>query len=150
MWYNVGTISINDASTTVTGSGTVWVGQVWPGDIIYVQDKLYEIDSITSNTELELTLAYSGSNISGETYEAIRNSVTNSELAARISNVILHWRNREAEIETWQGGVVGGGPANDGKYPLTDPDGSVVNVYCPAAIAAFAARSEVTSFLDAI
>jgi len=81
--YETGTISVNDASTSVTGSGTSWATEAKAGDFISfgatgVTDPAatwYEIDSVGSDTSITLAAAYSGSNLAGEPY-TIRQTFT--------------------------------------------------------------------------
>ena len=69
VWYRTGTISVSNGSTSVTGSGTTWVGVVRKGDALVAPDGLsYEITSVNSNTSLTLGSAYQGSNASGSEY----------------------------------------------------------------------------------
>jgi len=69
--YETGTIAVNDGSTAVTGTSTVWVA-TWTGKKIVFADEgfPYEIASVDSGTGLTLTRAYNGagSNLSGATY----------------------------------------------------------------------------------
>lgn len=65
--YTTGTITaIANADTTVTGDSTVWTGKA--GQYIKLPDGLwYEIDSVTSATELELAKAYEGTTVAAAT-----------------------------------------------------------------------------------
>ena len=69
VWYRTGTISVSNGSTSVTGSGTAWVGVVRKGDALVAPDgRSYEITSVNSNTSLTLGSAYQGSSASGSEY----------------------------------------------------------------------------------
>lgn len=62
----VGTISINSGSDTVTGSGTSFLAKLSPDDTLVVGGTDYTIATVTSNTSLTLTEAYSAvNNLSG-------------------------------------------------------------------------------------
>lgn len=65
--YSTGTISVTNGSTTVTGSGTLWASNVNAGDKIRINERWYEIASITNNTSLVLTKKYQGATESGIT-----------------------------------------------------------------------------------
>jgi len=74
--YNTGTVSIVDTSSTVTGSGTAWLGKIAGGDVlqstfmaIYLGGQWRPIGAVTTNTSLELVTAFSGVNIVGASYE---------------------------------------------------------------------------------
>ncbi len=138
MWYNEGTVSVTLNSTNVVGSGTSWAATAIEGDILLVDNILYEIEVVVSNTQLTLVSNYLGGSGSGKEYNIIFNTVTNSNLAARITGVVDKWLLREDEITAWQGGEINGGVGNDGMYPLTDPDEVVHMVLCPAAVTALA------------
>ena len=67
-----GTISVTNGSKTVTGSGTNF--KSWrKGDKILLPDgNWYEIEDITSDTELTITVNYPGSDASGQSYKMMR------------------------------------------------------------------------------
>lgn len=68
-WYRTGTVSVTNGSTTVTGSGTLWVANAVAGYGINLPDgRLYEIASVNSNTSITLGTAYLGSTASGQAY----------------------------------------------------------------------------------
>jgi len=66
--YTTGTVSVSNGSTTVTGSGTSWSSNVTAGQDIKLGSSYYGISSVNSNTELTLGVAYSGEDLSGESY----------------------------------------------------------------------------------
>lgn len=73
-----GTVSVTNGSTTVTGTGTTWTTDLKTGDFIHVgatgqtdpTATWYEIASITSDTELELTEAYNETTAATQDYTA--------------------------------------------------------------------------------
>lgn len=138
MWYKIGTIDVTNGSPTITGNGTSWEFNIVPGDMLFVNDKLYEILTVDSATQITLASNFLDTTATGISYAIIRNVVTNSNLGHRMTKVVDQWKTREDEITAWQGGTKTGGPNSDGKYPLTDPDGVTHLVYSPAAIADFA------------
>lgn len=64
-----GTISVTNASTTVTGSGTMFTN-LSAGDYILIGCTFYEIDSVTNDTTLDLVEAYQGNSALGLVYQA--------------------------------------------------------------------------------
>jgi hypothetical protein len=88
-WYRTGTVAVENASTTVTGSLTAWLMAAKAGDAFVGPDAArYEITAVTSNTEIEIYPAYAGSTASGQSYAIERistawNSV--SELSVTIA-----------------------------------------------------------------
>lgn len=88
-WISTGTVSVTNGSTTVTGSGTSWtdtlqVGWGWVGP----DGVPYEITSVVSNTEIEISPAYQGATASGVTYRvwptiSLRNDLAESFQALR-------------------------------------------------------------------
>lgn len=69
--YSTGTISVTNGDATVTGSGTSWntTTNAEVGEYIQLPDsKWYKINSIASNTSLEIEVAYQGSTQSGQSY----------------------------------------------------------------------------------
>jgi hypothetical protein len=68
-WYRTGTVSVTNGSTTVTGSGTLFVANVVAGYGIVLPDgRLYEIAAVNTNTSITLATAYLGSTASGQAY----------------------------------------------------------------------------------
>jgi len=63
-------------------------------------------------------------------------SITNTQLALDIANLVSQWQLRENEMINWLSGTVGGGPSSNGKYTLTDVNGVAVDVTCPAQLQA--------------
>lgn len=60
-----GTFSVNNNSTTVTGSGTSWTTAL-EGEYLLVKGSYLMISTVSSTTSLTLSSAYSGDNLSGE------------------------------------------------------------------------------------
>jgi len=61
-------------------------------------------------------------------------SITNTQLAQQITDLVAKWGLREDEMVNWLSGVVAGGPSADGKYPLTNLLGETKYVTCPAQL----------------
>jgi len=64
-----GTIAVTNGSTQVTGTSTTFTN-LSAGDYILIDTTFYEIDSITSDTVLDLTLMWEGATESGLSYIA--------------------------------------------------------------------------------
>ena len=65
--YTTGTISINNGSTTVTGSGTTFTSAMVGRDI-KIKGLWFPIAAVTDSTHLTIGLNYIGPNLSGESY----------------------------------------------------------------------------------
>lgn len=72
--YDEGTISVNNNSTSVTGTGTVWESSL-EGSFIQIRGTYYTILTVLSGTSLTIDIGFSGDNISQETY-LIANPIT--------------------------------------------------------------------------
>ena len=60
-WYDTGTVSVTNGSTTVTGSGTNFIAGAQVGEGFASSDgRLYEIQAIVSATSLTLADPYLG------------------------------------------------------------------------------------------
>lgn len=74
--YETGTVTINNGSSTVTGSGTSWqTFVVIEGQAIELprgSGSWYKIASVTGETQLTLTSTYAGSNLAGANYSVRR------------------------------------------------------------------------------
>lgn len=68
--YSVGTISIVNGSTTVTGSGTLWLANVSANDFILIGISFILIASVDSDTTITLSNTYNGEPITGGFYVA--------------------------------------------------------------------------------
>ncbi len=73
--YKTGTVSINNASQSVVGSGTAFTVNMI-GQSILLQELWYEITAVANATHLTIGSPYLGSNVSGG-YFAIANTVSN-------------------------------------------------------------------------
>ncbi len=81
--YTTGTVSVTNASTTVTGSGTAWLTEAKAGDRIHIgtadetdpTETWYDVAAIVSDTELTLSIPYAGTTGSGLDY-TLRQSFT--------------------------------------------------------------------------
>ncbi|TXH53559.1 MAG: hypothetical protein E6Q97_12905 [Desulfurellales bacterium] len=66
--YRVGTLSVANGSTSVTGTLTLWAANVMAGDLIIVGSTLAEVASVESNTALTLVSGWTGTTVTGSAY----------------------------------------------------------------------------------
>ena len=91
-WYQTGTVSVTQGSTTVTGVGTNWAGAgIKAGDIFTIDNStIYEVLTVNSNTDITLATAFAG--VTGETlnYSIIRNfaATMQAEIAAQVALLV--------------------------------------------------------------
>lgn len=74
MQYTNGTISVNQGSVSVSGTGTLWLANINTDWVFVVEgDELfYEVSSIVNDTNLILTNPYAGTNKSNVSYVITR------------------------------------------------------------------------------
>ncbi|SIR06932.1 hypothetical protein [Pseudacidovorax sp. RU35E] len=70
-WYRTGTIALTNGSALVNGTGTAWVANALPGDILSVPGAVLEVKRIVSDTQLELVLPYGGATAAGVSYALV-------------------------------------------------------------------------------
>lgn len=91
-WYDSGSVSVTNGSTTVTGSGTDFIANVQVGSGFYgPDDKLYEIASITSATVLVLADNYGGSTASGQAYKIVPTQSLVADLASDVIDLVSEY-----------------------------------------------------------
>ena len=107
-WYQTGTVSVTQGSTTLTGVGTNWAGAgIKAGDIFTIDNSvLYEVLTVNSNTDITLATAFAG--VSGETlnYSIIRNfaATMQAEIAAQVALLVNKYETYiDTELETITG-----------------------------------------------
>ena len=128
-WYRVGTASVTNGSTAVTGVSTLWATQVKQGDVFTIDaQKWYEVDVVNSNTSITLKSAYTGTTASAQSYAIIRNftNTTNADLATSLAGLLTKWHNREDELVNWLTAT--------GTVTLTKTDNTTSTVKTPAQI----------------
>lgn len=131
-WYTEGTISITIGSDQVVGVGTRF-DLVRFADILLVRDKLYEVDTVTDATHLKLRTV--ARDTAANVPFAIMRNMTNSnnfDLMAKMEDFLVDRQTSMDQFVAWVGGTATGGPAGDGRYPLTDRFGVTHQVMCPA------------------
>lgn len=106
MWYDVGTVSVTNGSTTVTGAGTDFISGVQVGEGLYIGGDLYEIGVINSSTQLTLSDAYLGSTATGQAYKIIPTQSLVADLSSGVADLISDF----ADVRDY----AGNGKFNDG------------------------------------
>ncbi len=88
-WYDTGTVSVTNGSTTVTGAGTNFVAGVQVGEGFSGPDgRIYEIQAVVSATSLTLADAYLGSTQTGQDYKIVPTQSLVATLASQVSTLI--------------------------------------------------------------
>jgi len=110
-WYDIGTVSVTNGSTTVTGSGTNFIAGVQIGEAFTSTDgRLYEIQAIVSATVLTLANPYLGSTQTGQDYTIVPTQSLVATLASEVSSLISDFQSVKDEA--------GEGKFNDGTAAL--------------------------------
>lgn len=57
MRYDTGTVAITEGSSTVTGTGTAWVGSISAGEFFFLEglNRIFQVAAIDSDTQLKLS-----------------------------------------------------------------------------------------------
>ena len=124
IWVRAGTVTLTNGSKKVTGSGTAWntgINKVGKGCAFIYNNIPYEVDYVTSDTELYLVDTYGGTTGSGLSYR-IQIAVTDTipELASRIATALAYWNGQAANLQALTTG--------SGNVTLTAPDGTQVTI----------------------
>ena len=89
MWYDTGTVAVANGSTIVTGTGTNFISGAQIGEAFLApDDKLYEIQSITSATTLVLADSSLDSTQSGQDYKIIPTQSLVADLSSGVADLI--------------------------------------------------------------
>lgn len=92
-WYRTGTVALVQNSDAVVGTLTAFLAGARVGDMLVVDgdDRVYEITSVTANTQLTISPAYAGATASGKTYRiapfSAKRSLT-ADLGVQVSALI--------------------------------------------------------------
>lgn len=118
--YTTGTVSINNNSTTLTGSGTDFTNNVATTDYVRLDDDgdgagsvWYGISSVDSATQITLSSAYAGANATAENYTISKVPLlaTGLHLAILYGAAIVGSADQESpQMSSWKGifdGIVG-------------------------------------------
>jgi hypothetical protein len=91
-WYRTGTITVTNGSTTVTGSGTLWIANAGIGEALYAPDgRLYEITNIASDTSITIAPAYLGAGASAQAYTFVPSQSYIRDLAAQAADLVNNY-----------------------------------------------------------
>ena len=99
--YDAGTVTISNGNTRAAGLYTNWLKDgIKQNDIFLIGGEVYEIASVTSNTELFLAKPYKGDTIQGAEYKIIQiaEQVIAADLAKKIQELIEKYNEREKAI----------------------------------------------------
>lgn len=93
IWYRQGSASVENGSTSVTGTLTGWLNQVKPGDGITFDGggTWHEVASVEGNTALRLATEYAGETVAGAAYAIDRRSPQwslASDLAVKVATLL--------------------------------------------------------------
>lgn len=107
-WYRYGTISINQNSNHVIGLNTRWADiGIKSGDVFTLDGtKIYEVDTVTDNTNLTLKTAFEESNRADVHYCIIRNftDISTADIVAQMSELRVEMKTYiDTEMSTLQG-----------------------------------------------
>ncbi len=107
-WYHYGTITVNQNSNHVIGSGTKWADiGVKTGDIFTIDSmKIYEIDTVTDNENLTLKTAFAESSAVNVHYSIIRNftDISTADIVAQMSELQVNMKTYiDTEMSTLTG-----------------------------------------------
>ena len=97
-WYDTGTVSVTNGSTTVTGSGTNFIAGAQIGEAFYgPDDNLHEIQAIVSATEITLADVYLGSTQTGQAYKIVPTQSLVADLTTQVSSLISDFQSVKDE-----------------------------------------------------
>ena len=105
MWTRQGTVSLENNSKKVFGSGTPWAanGKTRPGDeIILPNSARHEVESVQSNTELTLVEPYMGATASGQSYSLLHIGMLPAEAALALGNLQSKYLTTVVQWYEWQ------------------------------------------------
>ena len=105
--YTTGTVTCTAAGTTLTGVGTSWLQNVWPGCLLLMtgDTSYYLVKSVTDDTHLEITSTFAGS-LSGVAYSA---ALTHSAFHSMY----------KLNLQTYASGIIYNAPPEVGKNILS-------------------------------
>lgn len=141
-WYRSGTVSVNNGSPTVTGSGTAFLSsKAKPGDLWRGPDfSSYEILSVNSNTSITLAENYRGSSVSGAAYAIVPTISPMRDLVDPVQTLVSDYSTVKADAGA--GRFSGGSEAAPGISSKTDADTGLAWL-AANALALIAAGAEV-------
>lgn len=122
--YSTGTIGLTNGSTTVTGSGTAWVGAIRAGWFILIPGEgPLLVQSVNSDTSLTITRNYQGSTRTGVNYDAV---AVQGEMAPFVDALQVLLSGFQATVDgAGQGKFADGSQAEPGMRFASDQDTGV-------------------------
>lgn len=88
-WYQEGTISVTQNSSTVAGVSTRWVSNARVGEALVAPDgRIYEVTAIASDKALTISPAYKGATAAGQAYAIVPVQVYVKRLADQAARVL--------------------------------------------------------------
>ena len=94
-WYRAGRVSIKNGAAIVKGVSTDWlIAEIKAGDMFTIDgSQFYEIENITSSTELNLKTQFKGEDCEGQSYSIIPrvHAVMQAEIAKRLADLLDRW-----------------------------------------------------------
>lgn len=103
-WYRDGVVNLTNGSTQVTGVGTQWVDSaVMPGGLFFAAGGPYEVESVTSDTQLKLVTPYTGPTTSNTAYSVAPTQGLSVNLARQLGLVLSSLGTLK---DAWLGGLI--------------------------------------------
>lgn len=101
-----GTIALTNNSATVTGTGTIFTAELKQGDFVYVTvgsaPYTLVVSSVTSNTQLTLSVAFDGPTTSGLAWNAVPASIQVAITQKILNDFAQVARGRILDFQNWQ------------------------------------------------
>ena len=128
-WYREGTIAVTNGTKAVAGTGTSWLSQILPADLLFITDANgnltagpYEVETVTSDTALALKAVFPGTTASAAKYCVIRhfNNTLPADLSSRLSKLIAGYQVTVDQFITFL--------TSSGTVTLTGLDGTTYSV----------------------
>ena len=105
-WYRANTCSLTSGSPAINGASTAWVANAQAGDAFKGPDeKLYEVQSVNSDTSITLASNYTGTTLAGAAYAIIPTQGRVRDLAAAVLQLITDMGDVDAALTVVSGRV---------------------------------------------
>jgi len=92
-WYSTGSVTVTNASATVTGVATAWFAGLQVGwGFVGPDGRAYEIAAVASNTSLTLTTTYQGATASGQVYACFPTNSLDQDLVVSLQTLIADFQ----------------------------------------------------------
>ena len=102
-WYSAGTVTATNGSATVTGEGTLFLGNVRVGDGIAVtgSTSLHEVTGVSSDTQLTIAPVYPGTTGGSKTYRVAPVLGYDKDLSDAFNDIRLTWGGQLSALKSW-------------------------------------------------